>query len=100
MRRDEVIGALKRHEGEARALGALSLYLFGSTARDEAREDSDTDLPIDPDYERLGFVELFRLEERLSEALGRPVELTTRKGLHPLMRAEIEREAVKVCGCS
>jgi hypothetical protein len=98
MRRDEVIGALKRHEGEARALGVLSLYLFGSTARDEAREDSDIDLFIDPDFERLGFVELFRLEERLSQALGHFVELTTRKGLHPLMRADVEREAVKVFG--
>jgi uncharacterized protein len=76
----------------------VALYLFGSAARDEAREDSDIDLFIDPDYERLSFVELFRLEERLSDLLGRPVELSTRKGLHPLMRPEIERGAIKVFG--
>lgn len=98
MRRSEVVDALRAHEAEARALGALALYLFGSTARDEAREDSDVDLFVDPDYERLGFAELFSLEERLSRVLGRRVELTTRKGLHPLMRADIEREAVKVFG--
>lgn len=98
MRRNEVIAILKRHEREARALGARALYLFGSTARDEAREDSDIDLFIDPDYERLGFVELFRLEEQLADLLGRPVELSTRKGLHPLMRPEIERKAIKVFG--
>ena len=79
-------------------MGARSLYLFGSTARDEARENSDIDVFIDPDYDQLGFVEFFRLEEQLSRALGRPVELTTRKGLHPLMRAEVERGAVRVFG--
>ena len=78
VRRDEVITVLKRHEREARALGVRSLYLFGSAARDEAREDSDIDLFIDPDYERLGFVELFRLEQRLADLLGRSVELSTR----------------------
>jgi uncharacterized protein len=99
MRRlDEVLGVLRRHEPEARALGVQALYLFGSTARDEAGADSDIDLFIDPDYARLGFVELFRLETRLSEALGRPVDLSTRKGLHPLIRPEIERNAIKVFG--
>jgi uncharacterized protein len=98
MRRDEVVARLKAAEPEVRARGAVALYLFGSVARDEAREDSDIDLFIDPDYERLGFVELFRLEEQLSDLLGRPVELSTRKGLHPLMRREIERKAIKVFG--
>ena len=98
MRRSQAVSALRAHESEAREFGALSLYLFGSTARDEARQDSDIDLFIDPDYGRFGLVELFRLEETLSRALGRTVELTTRKGLHPLIRDEIEREAVKVFG--
>ena len=98
MRRSDAISALRARENEAREFGALSLYLFGSTARDEARQDSDIDLFIDPDYGRFGFIELFALEEKLSNALGRPVELTTRNGLHPLMREDIEREAVKVFG--
>lgn len=98
MRRDEVIAILRRHESEARSLGVRSLYLFGSTARDEARSDSDIDVFVDPDYERLGFVELYNLEERLSAILDRPVELTTRKGLHPSMRADIERDAIKIFG--
>ena len=98
MRRDEVIARLKAAEPEIRARGASALYLFGSVARDEARDDSDIDLFIDPDYERLGFVELFELEEHLADLIGRPVELSTRKGLHPMMRPEIERGAIKVFG--
>jgi predicted nucleotidyltransferase len=98
MRRDEVIARLKAAESEIRSRGAAGLYLFGSVARDEEREDSDIDLFIDPDYERLSFVELFKLEEHLAMLVGGPVELSTRKGLHPLMRPEIARGAIKVFG--
>ncbi len=38
---------LKEHEAELKQLGVEHLYLFGSTARDEAREDSDVDLFFD-----------------------------------------------------
>ena len=42
------------------------------------------------------FVELIRLRERLSQILGRPADLTTREGLHPLLRRDIEAQAIKV----
>jgi predicted nucleotidyltransferase len=38
------IARLKRHEAELKHLGVEHLYLFGSTSRDEARDDSDVDL--------------------------------------------------------
>lgn len=98
MRRDDAVAILRQHESEVRELGAVALYLFGSTARDEAGPASDVDIFIDPDYERLSFVELLKLEDRLSAVLSKPVELTTRDGLHPRIRADIEREAVKVFG--
>ena len=44
MERSEAIAKLKQHEAELRRLGVEHLYLFGSTARGEAREDSDIDL--------------------------------------------------------
>lgn len=44
MERDQAIARLKEHEAELRQLGIEHLYLFGSTARSEAREDSDVDL--------------------------------------------------------
>ncbi len=40
MKRDVAIATLKEHEAELRRLGVQRLYLFGSTARDEAREES------------------------------------------------------------
>ena len=76
--------------------GIRALYLFGSTARGTAGHGSDVDLFVDPDYDRFDFVSLLRTENRLSERLGRRVDLTTREGLHPGLRDAIEREAIRV----
>jgi predicted nucleotidyltransferase len=37
-----------------------------------------------------------QIEEKISEALGIPVTITTRNALHPLMKERIEREAVRI----
>jgi predicted nucleotidyltransferase len=39
MKRDAAIATLKAHEAELRRLGVEHLYLFGSTAQGEARDD-------------------------------------------------------------
>jgi predicted nucleotidyltransferase len=96
MTRADIISVLRRQASDFRALGATSLYLFGSTARGDARDDSDVDLFVDYDSERFSFVELIRMRDRISHALGRPADLTTREGLHPMLRPQIEAEAVKV----
>lgn len=96
MTRADLISTLQKQAPDIRALGATSLYLFGSVARGEARDDSDIDLFIDYDADRFSFVELIRLRERLSHVLGRPADLTTRRGLHPSLRPQIEAEAIWV----
>jgi predicted nucleotidyltransferase len=44
MKRDEAISRLQQHEADLRRLGVEHLYMFGSTARGEANDDSDVDL--------------------------------------------------------
>ena len=96
MTRADVIASLKARAADIHEFGATSLYLFGSTARGEALDDSDIDLFVDYDPERFSFVELIRLRERLSQILGRSADLTTREGLHPLLRPQIEAEAIRI----
>jgi len=97
MRRDEVIAKLKEAEPRLRAFGVAALYLFGSHARDEAHEDSDVDVFVDKDKSRpFGFDEFMDAYLLLKERLGENVDYGTREGLHPVLRAGIEREAVRV----
>ena len=71
MQREDVIARLKEHEAELRRLGVEHLYLFGSTARDEARDDSDVDLFFDYERGKLGLFELMDVKEQTSRILGR-----------------------------
>ena len=97
MKRDDVVARLKEHAGEIRALGAQSLYLYGSVARDEAKADSDVDLFIERDFgKKFGLIELARLQIRLQDILGARVEVGTRTSLHPLLKSEIEQSSIRV----
>ena len=96
MTRDEAITRLRSLEPELRRQGMLSLFLFGSTARNEAASDSDIDLFCDLDpATQLGFA-FFDIADRISAAIGRRVDLTTRNGLHPLIRNDVASQAVRV----
>jgi uncharacterized protein with HEPN domain/predicted nucleotidyltransferase len=76
------------------AIGATSLYLFGSTARDEAGAESDLDLFIDYDKDGdFSAIELVRLKNYISDALNVEADVTTRDGLHPLIRDEVVAKA-------
>jgi uncharacterized protein len=97
MRRDDVIARLKQTEPALRAFGVDALYLFGSHARDQAGPDSDIDVFIDPTPDkRFGFAPFMDAYETLREAVGEKLDYGTRRGLHPLLRADIEREALRV----
>ena len=96
MRRDEVIAVLRQHADELRARGAASLFLFGSTGRDEASADSDVDLFIDYGDPRFSLIELLVLKDYLEDVLHRPADITTRDSLHPRLRDRIVAEAERV----
>jgi predicted nucleotidyltransferase len=96
MERDAAIATLKAHEAELKKLGVEHLYLFGSTARDEARDDSDVDLFFDYEKGKLGLFELMDVQERATSILGRKADIMTRDSLHKTLRQRIEAGAVPV----
>jgi len=91
MDRDHVITTLRAHERELKAAGIVRLRLFGSVARGES--GNDVDLVADFD-KALSLLDLVRLENQLSDLLGRPVDLAQERMLKPRVRANVDREAM------
>jgi uncharacterized protein len=96
MTREEAISRLRQHEPEFKRLGVEHLYLFGSTARGEAREDSDVDLFFDHPVGSLGLFQLMDVKEAAARFLGRKTDIMTRRSLHPLLKQCIEASALQV----
>src|SRR5258705_210710 len=97
MGRTEALVKLKDHAQAIKAMGATSLYVFGSTMRDEARTASDLDLFIDYDpNSKFNAFDLVGIKQYLEDHLRMPVDVTTRDGLHPMLKTEIEQTAVRV----
>jgi hypothetical protein len=95
--RDRAINLLKLHEREFHEAGIGALYLFGSVARDQARETSDVDVFFDLDRPQ-GFTlfNLVAIQERMQDILGAKVDVMTRGGIHPRRRERIEASAIRV----
>ena len=96
MKRDEAISRLQQHEADLRKLGVEGLYLFGSTARDDADDRSDVDLFFDYQKGKLGLFELMDVKEYAASILGRKTDIMTRDSLHKMLRPQIEASAVRV----
>ena len=70
--------------------------MFGSTARGDARDDSDVDLFFDHERGKLGLFQLMDVKKRAAEILGRETDIMTRRSLHPVLREQIEASAPQV----
>lgn len=96
MKRGEAIKRLRRHEADLKRLGVAHLYIFGSTARGEARDDSDVDLFFDYEKGKFGLFELMDVKEYATNILGRKADIMTRDSLHKMLRRQIEASAERV----
>jgi len=68
-----------------------SIGLFGSYLRGEQRESSDIDLLVEF-HETVSMFEFIRLEDYLSDMLGRRVDLVMRSALKPALGERILAE--------
>jgi uncharacterized protein len=97
MTREEALRNLRDHEPELRQAGVRALYLFGSTARNQAGPESDVDVACDLDEKRgLSLLDFIDVKLRLSDLLGTEVDLVDREALRPRVRARVEADLVRV----
>jgi predicted nucleotidyltransferase len=92
--RAEALARLRAHREDIRAMGIVHVSLFGSTARDEARDDSDVDLAVTlQEGLRLGW-DYFTLDDRISTLIGVAVDVVTEPTHRTRLQAAIDRDRV------
>ncbi|MGE8132942.1 nucleotidyltransferase family protein [Novosphingobium subterraneum] len=97
MDKTEAIARLKPLERRLRARGINALYVFGSTARGDAGKSSDLDLLYEYDPStRFSLFDQASVMLELSNELGTSIDLVSRNGLRPRVRARIENDMVRV----
>ena len=78
-----------------REYGITSLLLFGSTARDEQKDDSDVDVLVET-LTPNPFL-LMEAKEFLEKSTGRSVDvIRNHRNLNPRLKKRIERDGVTV----
>ena len=71
------------------------LGIFGSVARGDSKKDSDVDILVEF-KSPVGFFDFIRLENYLTESLGRKVDLVTKEALKPLIRDDVLNDVIYV----
>ncbi len=95
MKRDDVLAIVRANREQLEALGVKSLDLFGSVARDEARDDSDVDFLVELSRP-MGLFDFFRIQHYLEDLLGRDIDLGTQKALRSHLREPVLEDAIRV----
>ncbi len=90
---ERILGILRAHEADLRRAGVRHLSLFGSIARGDAGTASDIDLAAEFDpAARMDLFRLTALERRITEILGRRVDLLPEPVEKLRLRANIDRD--------
>jgi len=96
MKRNNALAILKQLKPALmQQFGVTQLALFGSTARDDASDNSDVDILVSFDGPATS-TRYFGVQFYLEDCLGCPVDLVTEKALRPELRLFVEREAINV----
>ena len=87
---------LQKIKGEVeKEYSVKTIGVFGSVARNEQTGESDIDLLVEFS-KPVGFVTFMRLENFLSEQLGKQVDLVTSDSLKPVIRQDVLSEVIYV----
>lgn len=98
MNRADVLDTLKLIETPLRKRGVGSLYLFGSYARDDAKDSSDIDVFVDPvNEDSFGLISLMDSLSLIEKVFPyKKISYSTRNNIVPCYLAHIEPNAIRV----
>ncbi|MBW9223869.1 nucleotidyltransferase family protein [Methanothermococcus sp. SCGC AD-155-E23] len=94
MDREEVLKKLRENRKKIESFGVKRIGIFGSFARDEAREDSDIDILVEFEKGKATFRNVAGLVDFLEELFGREVDLLTPAGIESIRVKEV-KESIK-----
>lgn len=94
-RRDALNILIKAKPELAESFGVTRLALFGSTARDEAKRESDIDILVAFDGPATSS-KYFGVQFMFEDLMGCSVDLVTEKALRSELRIHIEKEVMYV----
>lgn len=93
---ETLLSRLQQMAPDLQSRGIEAVYIFGSFARDQARESSDIDLIVRLVSDCISLCGLAELCHELEQRFERSVDITTFPLSNPHLRAEIERDMVQV----
>lgn len=96
MRKDEALKALIEHKAElVKRFGITDLALFGSTARDEARPDSDLDVMVEFDGHATA-KRYFGVQFYLEDLLHCEIDLVQKNVVRAELKPYIQKDLIHV----
>ena len=98
MQRDDALRLLRERREQLHALGVGQLFLYGSVARNEAREDSDVDLLMEPSNRRFSIFDLVHVRDLCRTILGTTADIHDYDGLRrlPEFQRRVSGDLVRV----
>jgi hypothetical protein len=97
MTRDEITDFLTTHKVELKqSYGVQQIILFGSYARQTARDDSDIDLAVELDDDKKTLTNFFGLKRYLEEKLGKRIDLGIKGAMKPIVIKSAQKDMIYV----
>jgi predicted nucleotidyltransferase len=95
MNTQDVIERLRQHEAALKARGVSHAAVFGSRARGDEKEESDTDIMIEVDPQaRITVYDYVGLKEYIAGLFDGPVDVVNKKSLKPYISPSAIADAI------
>ena len=97
MTRNEILDFLRTHKAELKEVyGVQEIILFGSYARQTARDDSDIDIAVEIDEVKKTLTNFFGLKRHLEEELGKRIDLGIKGAMKPIVSKAAQKDMIYV----